>query len=509
MAILEASLARDLVIGVDCSTTASKAVVWDADGHAVAEGRCPLSIVSPRPGWHEQAADSWWAATSRALRQVAFQVDALRLAGLCVTHQRETFVPVDSEGVALRPGLLWMDERAGALLGALGERWGNERFHRLTGKRLSANLTIAKIAWLREHEPEVCARTAKYLDVGAFLNERLVGLCRTGWGSADPTGMFDMTTNTWARELVESIGVRSEQLPEAFPPGSVIGSVTETAARATGLPAGIPVITGVGDGQSGGLGVAITEPGQAYVALGTSVILGTFSERYVVDPAFRTMYGGQSGTYMLEAALLGGGYTVQWFMEKLGGSTSQETLDREASGLTPGSEGLMLVPYWNSVMGPYWDATASGIVVGWRSHHGKAHLYRAILEGIAFELRLNMTGVEKATARRVERLVAVGGGARSDLWCQIISDITGKPVARATATEAAALGAGILAAAATGIHPDVPRAAQAMTSFQPDLVLPDAQRHEQYTRLYEDVYRHLFPALQPYLAKLAANGPRR
>jgi sugar (pentulose or hexulose) kinase len=499
-------MTRDLVVGLDCSTTASKAIVWDAAGGALAEGRWPLPMTAPRPTWHEQAAEAWWEATCQALRQAVHSVDGPRLAALCITAQRETFVPVGGDGSPLRPGIVWMDERAGSLLPALEKSWGKDSFHRMTGKPLSANLTIAKIAWLRRHEPEIFSRAAKYLDVAAFLIGRLTGHFRTGWGSADPTGLFDMGRNAWAQSLLESIGVRTDQMPEALPPGAIVGRVTATAAHATGLPEGLPVVAGVGDGQSSGLGVGVTRPGEAYLALGTSVIAGTFSPHYVVDAAFRTMYGGLAGTFMLEAPLLGGGYTIQWFMERFAASADQETLEREAGQLPPGSEGLVLVPYWNSVLGPYWDVAASGVVVGWRGFHRPVHLYRAILEGIAFEQRLNITGVEAAIGRPIESLVAVGGGARSDLWCQTIADVTGKPVVRSSTTEAAALGAGVLAAAAAGLHPDVPRAARAMIRLLPEPLRPDPGRHEQYLRLYEDVYLHLFPALQPHLRRLAELG---
>ncbi len=497
---------RDLVVGVDCSTTASKAVAWDAEGNAVAQAHCPLPVQKPRPGWHEQPAESWWEATSRALRQLTSAVEPRRLAGLCLTHQRETFVPLDAAGGPLRPGILWLDERAGPLLSTLAESWAAEDFHRLTGKPLSANLTISKIAWLRKHEPELFERTAMYLDVGAFLIHRLTGLYRTGWGSADPTGLFDTAHHGWADRLLSAVGVRREQLPEALPPGAVVGEVTTSAGETTGLPAGLPVVAGVGDGQSGALGVDVTRPGQSSLALGTSVVAGTFSGRYLVDAAFRTTCGGVPGTHLLEAVVLGGGYTLQWFMEHFAGSRSQQDLEQEARRLAPGSEGLILVPYWNGVLGPYWDAAASGVVIGWRGSHRAAHLYRAILEGIAFELRLNTTGVEAAVGRPVERLVAVGGGARSDLWCQILADVSGKPVARSRTVEAAALGAGMLAAAATGLHPDVPAAARAMSHLEPDPLRPDGERHERYRHLYEDVYRSLFPALQPSLRRLAGQA---
>jgi xylulokinase len=466
-------------------------------------------MITPQPTWHEQSAESWWTATAQAIRQAVGPVDGGRLKALCIAHQRETFVPVDQQGRPLTNGILWMDERARELLPDLEQSFG-PGFHQQTGKHLSVNLTIAKIAWLKEHRPDVFVRTHKYLDVHAFLVQRLTGLYRTGWGCADPTGMFDMQHNRWAEALVEQVGIRLDQLPEVFPPGTVMGTVVPSAAEECGLPAGLPVVAGIGDGQASGLGVNITGPGEAYLSLGTSVISGVYSGEYVVDPAFRTMSGGVSGSYLLETVLLGGGYTLAWFMEKMAGRPGQDVAqlhdiyEQAASAVPPGSAGLVVVPYWNSVLGPYWDPAASGIVVGWRGTHQLPHLYRAILEGIAFEQRLYTMGVEKALGQSVSRYIAMGSGAQSDLWCQIIADVTNKPVFRAAAPDATALGAGILAAAAAGCYTDARQAAQKMTDILPRPLEPDPARHDLYSRLFEEVYRPLFPALQPYLDRLTS-----
>jgi sugar (pentulose or hexulose) kinase len=498
-----------LVLGLDCSTSACKAVVWDGRGNAVAMGQSPLALSIPQPTWHEQPAESWWTSTLQAIRQAVSQIDAKQLRALCIAHQRETFVPLDEHGQPLANGILWMDERARELLPGLEQTFGQEHFHRLTGKRLSVNLTIAKIAWLKEYRPDIFARTSKYLDVHAFLVHRLTGYYRTGWGCADPTGLFDLQNNAWAEILLQQVGIRLDQLPEVYPPGTVLGTVTPSAAQACGLPAGLPVVAGIGDGQASGLGVNITSPGEAYLSLGTSVISGTFSARYVFNPAFRTMTSGIPGTYLLETALLGGGYTLTWFLEKIAACPGQSAgqlqdfYDQAARAIPPGSAGLLVVPYWNGVLGPYWDPTASGIIAGWRGMHQLPHLYRAILEGLAFEQHLGTLGVEKALGQPVQRYIAIGGGAQSDLWCQIIADITNKPVFRAAATEAAALGAGILAATAAGCYPDARQAAQGMARLLPRPTEPDPSRHEFYNRLFEEVYRPLFPALQLYLDRLA------
>ena len=499
-----------LVLGLDSSTTACKANVWDCRGRSIAKGYSSLALLAPQPAWHEQPAESWWESMTHAIRQAVSQVGDRRLKALCIAHQRETFVPLDEHDRPLINGILWMDERARDLLPFLEQTLGRDKFHRLTGKRLSVNLTIAKIAWLKAHRADVFAQTRKYVDVHAFLVHRLTGSYRTSWGSADPTGLFDIQNNCWAESLLDQIDIRLDQLPEVYPPGTIIGSLIPAAAEACGLPVGLPVVAGIGDGQASGLGVNITSPGDAYLSMGTSVISGTFSDQYIFDPAFRTMTGGVPGSYLLETVQLGGGYTVAWFMEKIAGqpghdvASLQDFYDQAASAMPPGSAGLVVVPYWNSVLGPYWDPFASGIIVGWRGFHRLPHLYRAILEGVAFEQYLGTLGVEKALGKPVKRYIAMGGGAQSDLWCQIIADITDKPVYRATTTEAAALGAGILAATAVGCYANAREAAQEMTHILPQPLEPDTLEHAFYNRLFEEVYRPLFPALQLYLDRLAS-----
>lgn len=493
---------QDLVIGIDCSTTASKVIVWNIAGEAVAEGRCAIPLLMPQPAWHEQPAELWWTATAQALREAVSQVEPRRLAALCITHQRETFVPVDSNGQPLRNAIVWMDERCRSLLPELDRICDRDSVQRITGKPLSGNLSLAKIYWLKQNEAAVFERAFKFLDVHAFLVHKLTGYFRTGWGCVDPTGLFDMRTQSWADELIQAIGLRRDQLPDIFPTGDIIGKVTREAAVACGLPIGLPVVAGIGDGQAAALGANITQPTIASLSLGTSIVTGTLAETYLTDRAFRTTNSGLRNTFLLEAVILSGTYLINWFRDNFGSDHTTEALEEAIQGVPPGSAGLMLVPYWNSVMNPYWDAGASGIVVGWRGIHNSTHLYRSILEGIAFEIRLHMDGMQAALGTSIESFVAAGGGAHSATWCQIIADITGKSIVCSMTPEAAALGAGILAAQAVGLYPDVRAAAAAMTRIEPAPFVPDPARYAFYSRLYEQVYRHLFPALQSHLDRL-------
>lgn len=500
---------RTFLIGIDVSTTACKVVVWDQAGGVANTARAPLLVEMAKSGWHEQPAESWWRALCQALRKALRGIDPGRLAGLAIAHQRETFVPVDEQGRPLRNGILWMDERAGSLLPELAETLRLTAFHRITGKPLSGNLTLAKIAWLRRYEPEIFQHTRYYLEVHAYLVYCLTGKFATGWGCADPTGLFDIVKNCWAEEILQKMGLRPDQFPPAFPAGTHLGELSRGAARATGLPEGMPVFAGLGDGQAGGLGANICQNGTAYLTLGTSVVSGTFSNRYLVDPAFRTMVGGIPNTYLLETVLLGGTYTIDWLMHTILGkkgaslTRQRQVFEAELDRVPPGSAGLLLVPYWNSAMNPYWDASASGVILGLRGSHTPIQLYRAILEGIGFELRLEIEGVETALRHPIESLVVMGGGARSAGWCQIIADITGKPAVRLATEEAAALGAGILVAAGSGLYTDIAQAAQAMSRRSPEGFLPNPERCQYYQQVYTDVYRSIYPALRQPMARLA------
>jgi len=499
---------RDLIIGIDSSTTACKAVVFDIHGQTVSIGREALPLLKPQPAWHEQPVESWLHAAQTALQQALAQVDKNRLAGVSIATQRETFAVAAEDGTPLDNALVWMDERARDCLDEIDQVYGKQRVHQETGKPLSANLSLAKLVWMKAHHPEWFQKPLRVLDVHASLAHYLTGRYATSWGCADPMGLFDMRHNTWHTEMTSALGLDNLLFPDAYPVGALVGQITPQAAEATGLPEGLPLFAGLGDGQAAGVGVCTVQPGEAYLNLGTAVVSGAYSESYQVDPAFRSMYGGVPGSYTFETVLLGGTYTVTWFMENFarGNSEAQpsvEMLEAEAAQLPPGAQGLVLVPYWNSAMNPYWDASASGIVAGWRGIHGRAHLYRAILEGIALEQRLHTLGVERALEQPINRYIAVGGGARSPLWRQIVADSTGKAVYQAEAPEASALGAGILAAAGCGLYPSVLAAAQAMTRILPEPTLPDAERGAFYQRLYDEVYRHLYPALQPALHRLA------
>jgi sugar (pentulose or hexulose) kinase len=491
----------DAVIGLDCGTSSAKALALDGEGNLLGSGKAGISLSNPAPSRYEQDPEDWWTASCAAVRDAARAVGPERVVALSISHQRETFVPVDEEGRALRPAILWMDGRAGDLLPGLRGKLGDEAFRNMTGKALSGNLTFAKIAWLARKEPELYKRTAAFLDVHAYLALRLTGRAVTGWGSADPTGMFDMGKVAWSNSILSSIDLDSSLLPDALAPGKPIGILTDEAASACGLKSGVLLVTGLGDGQAAGLGCGVVGSGESYLSLGTSVVSGTYSPSFIADRAFRTSFGGVPGSYFLETVILCGAQSLSWFMATFGSGMTEADISSEAARLRLGSEGIVFLPYLNAAMNPYWDEGATGVLAGLQSGHGRAHIYRAILEGIAFEQRLHTEGVETALSRagaedvRIERYVVGGGGSTNELWMKIIADVTGRRLHRARSEEAAALGAGILAAGASGIHMDVASATRAMAGRNESAILPDPEAHEAYTRIYEEAYVGIYPSL--------------
>jgi xylulokinase len=500
---------KDLVIGIDSSTTACKAIAWDKHGRAAAESRATYPMFSPAPNRYEQRADDWWTALCQVVRDVASQVGAGRVAAVCVTNQRETFVPVDDKGSSVRNAIVWLDDRSRKELRDLDAIYGLDKVQDLTGKGPSTVQPISKLIWLQKYEPEVIRRTYKFVEAHAFLVYRLTGRWATSLASADPMGVVDMRRGDWAADLINALGIRLDQFVEIVPPGSIIGELSALAAEETGLPAGTPLVAGGGDGQCAGLGANITAPGKAYLNLGTAMVSGAHADAYVADRAFRTLCSPIHGAFVPEEVLPAGTFTVSWFVEQFGPDmrglslplSAEEVLEVAAAKLPPGSLGLMLVPYWGGVMPPFWDPAATGIMVGWSGAHRREHFYRAVLEGIAYEHRLAMDHIAQAIGVPFHEFILMGGGSRSALWCQIVADVTGQHVTRAGSAEATNLGAAILAAAAMGWYPSVREAADAMTttgrSFE-----PNEKTHHIYDQLYREVYVNLYPALQTSLDKL-------
>ena len=490
----------EIVVGVDSSTTATKAISWDSSGKNIAEGSSPIRLFSPQPNYYEQNPDDWWHSMAESLQKLTYQIDKERITALSIANQRETFVGLNKHGKPVRPAIIWLDERCKTIVDKFAAIIGEDRIHQITGKPKDYAPVVYRLAWMKENEKVLFRKVAKFCDVHTYLVYKLTGHYKTSWASADPMGIFDLENKTWSQEILNQLNITPQQLPEVYCPGTVLGYVTKAAAEATGLRTGTKIIAGGGDGQVAGLGVNAVTPERAYLNLGTAVVSGTFAKNYLIDRSFRTMACCSEEGYYCETSLRSGTFLVDWFIQQVlkidpvMKPDIYRQLEEEAEQIEPGSEGLMILPYWNAVMNPYWDPDARGCIIGLSSGHHRGHVYRAILEGIAMEQALATEAVEKATNEKTKEFAVIGGGARSKLWRQIIADATGIKVLNMSSDEASSLGAGISAAVAAGWFPSFREAAASMVQVK-GITEPDPQNADRY-HIQLSEYKKLYPAIR-------------
>ena len=469
------SPAGDLVVGLDSSTQSTKAIAWTRGGEAVAEGRAPIPMAMPAPGFVEQDVEDWWRAACDALRALTSQVDPTRIAGLAISNQRETVAFVDDELKATRPAIVWLDERATEEIPLLTTAFGAERLHAISGKPPDVTPVVYRLSWLRRHEP-AALEASRILDVHGFLSGRLTGRPTASWTSADPFGLFDIEAKSWSEAILTQLALSAEHFAELARPGTCIGEVTAEAARETGLAPGTAVFAAGGDGQCAGLGVDAVRPGLVYLNLGTAIITGAWSQTPRIGPSWRTMTSPTGDGYFLEGCQRAGAFFINWFVDTFAGGRNDPgvfaRLEAAAAALPVGSEGVTVCPYLSGVMDPHWDPQARAGFLGLAAGHGIGHLYRASLEALTLETARCVAAMAE-DGLAPERILAVGGGANSALWLRMIADATGLPIALSESLEASSLGAAMSAAVGLGWFDGFAAAAETM-SRSGATVLPDA-----------------------------------
>ncbi len=496
---------RDLVIGVDASTTAVKAIAFTRSGEALIECRDAYPMQTPHPGHYEQNPGDWWNALCGALRELSAAIDPKRIAGIAITHQRETFALLDEKGEAIRPAILWLDERARTQVADLSKQFGRDQIRDWTGKPPDPTPALYSLVWLTEHEPEAISTASVLVDAGAYLHLKLTGKAISATASADPLGILDLQSKTWRPELVAAAGLTMDQLPGLADPGALIGDVTAAAAKACGLAEGTPVFAAAGDGQANSLGLGVCKEGQACFSLGSGVVSGMYSNGFRSSDAFRTLIAPSGKGYLLETVLRSGMQLVEWVVRTTGSASAPE-LEKLAFNVAAGSDGLLLLPYFAGVMSPFWDDTARGAMLGLSLSHEPKHIFRAAIEGIALEQALATDAMETAIGQRATMLIASGGGTNSKLLMTILASVLQRPVAVSPVKEAAALGAAMLAATGAGWFADAHHASAAMCQAAEHSVEPDGRLIGPYARL-NSIYRDYYRTIQPIQAALAAPLP--
>jgi xylulokinase len=491
-------------LGIDTSTTASKALLVDENGAVVAVASSPHTVQTPRPLWSEQEPQEWWTAVAAAIRAVlkTSGVDAQQIAAVGLTGQMHGLVLLDERGNVLRPAILWNDQRCQSQCDEIHRRIGKERFIQITGNVALTGFTAPKILWVQENEPDIFARARQVLLPKDYIRYRLTG--EYGMDKADGAGtvLFDLKRRDWSPEVLDALEIDPTWMPPTFEGPAFTGQVTAEAAVITGLKAGTPVAAGGGDQAAQAVGVGAVEPGVVALTVGTSgVVFATTPEPYI-EPEGRlhAFCHAVPGRWHFMGVMLSAAGSLQWYRDTLAPRMSFDELVAEAANVPVGSEGLQFLPYLTGERTPHPDPLARGAFIGLTVRHGRAHMTRAVLEGVSFGLKDSFTLIQNAGLGEISQVRASGGGVKSALWRQILASVLEAELVTVNATEGAAYGAALLAGVGAGRWPGVVSACQAAVTLTGS-TQPDAAEIEPYREAY-GVYQELYPALKATFSKL-------
>jgi xylulokinase len=489
------------LLGIDVSTTATKALLVDDDGRVVAARSSAYPLSTPRPLWAEQDPRLWWAAAQESISAVlaAAGVGAPAVAAVGLTGQMHGLVLLDDAGEVLRPAILWNDQRAARQCDQMRERLGLARLVAVTGNDAFPGFTAPKLLWVREHEPDVYRRVRRVLLPKDYVRYRLTGAFATDRAGAGGTLLLDLASRDWSSELLEAFDLPLDWLPPTHEGTEVTGRVTAEAAGATGLAAGTPVVAGGGDQAAQAVGVGAVEPGVVALTLGTSGVVFASADRPLAEPSGRlhAFPHAVPGRWHVMGVMLSAAGSLQWYHDVIASRDEDlyDELIEEASGVEPGSEGLVFLPYLSGERTPHADPKARGAFVGLTLKHGRGHLTRSVLEGVAYGLRDNLELMEDVGLGGVAEVRLSGGGARSATWRQILADVLGVDLVSVKVTEGAAFGAALLAGVGAGVWPSAGAACGAAVELG-TATRPEPDRHALYGSLYERFRAH-YPALKP------------
>jgi sugar (pentulose or hexulose) kinase len=508
------------LLALDVGTQSARAIVFDAHGHMLAKAQHVFdpSYVSPQPGWAEQDPEVYWDGLAHCCAELwrGGAVQPGEISGVSLTTQRATMICVDGAGEVLRPAILWLDQRRSTRPPPMGPLW-NTAFKLAGASDLIDNLQAqAEANWLAQHEPALWKQTGKFLFLSGWLLHRMCGEYIDSTASQVGYVPFDYKRHAWeapSNFKWKAIALTPSQLPRLMPPGTKLGTLQRLAADKLGLPVGLPIIAAAADKACEVLGSGVLEPDIAHLSFGTTATINTSQPKYVevqrMLPAYPAAVPGHFNT---EMQIFRGFWMVSWFKREF--AQREETLARERDieteslfddlirSVPPGSMGLTLQPYWTpGVRDP--GPEGKGAIIGFGDVHTRAHLYRAMIEGLVYGLRAGRDQIEKRTGQRIHLLRVSGGGSQSDAAMQVTADVFGLPAERPAIHETSALGAAMNCAVGLGVHADYASAVRAMcrvgSRFEPD---PDARKT--YDALYREVYLPLYPRLRPLYRRIRA-----
>jgi xylulokinase len=497
-------LTRRYFLGIDTSTTSSKALLMDESGGVAGVASSPHTLQTPRPLWSEQNPQEWWQAVSTSIRDVLARahIRGEQVAAVGLTGQMHGLILLDQHGQVLRPAILWNDQRTQQQCDEIHERIGRERFIQISGNVALTGFTAPKILWVKENEPDVYAQARHVLLPKDYIRYMLTGEYAMDKADGAGTVLFDLRLRDWSPELLQALEIKTEWMPRTFEGPEFTGKVTEAAASITGLKIGTPVAAGGGDQAAQAVGVGAVQPGIVGLTVGTSGVVFATTPTALIEPEGRlhAFCHAVPGMWHFMGVMLSAAGSLQWYRDTLAPNTSFDDLLREAEAAPAGSDGLQFLPYLSGERTPHPDPLARGAFVGFTLRHNRAHMTRAVLEGVSFGLKDSFTLIQNAGLGTIRQIRASGGGIRSAFWRKILASVLEAELVTVNTTEGAAYGSALLAAVGAGAWPDVVTACnEAIKITGRDE--PDANQVGVY-RAAHPIYQELYPALKPSFWKM-------
>ena len=487
------------LLGIDVGTTGVKVLLIDEKGGIVARGSKEYSLFTPKIGWAEQNPFDWEKATVEAIRDVLkiSKINAAEIKGIGLSGQMHGAVFLDKKGSVLRPAILWCDQRTGEEGREINEIVGEKKVLELTSNPVLTGFTAPKILWVRKHQPEIYARTAKILLPKDYIRYKLTGEFATEVSDASGTSLFNVRERRWSKEMLSKLKIESSLLPPVYESEKVSGKINKKTAEETGLKQGTPVVGGAGDQAAGALGNGIVEEGIVSSTIGTSGVIFAYSKNPETDRLGRvhTFCHAVENAWHIMGVMLSAGGSLRWFRDNFSNLSSYKILSEKAEKIPVGSEGLTFLPYLTGERTPHKDPNAKGGFFGLTVRHKKEHFIRSIMEGVVFGLKDSLE-ILKELKIEIKEVRASGGGANSSLWCQMQADIFNKKVVKTNIKEAPAYGVALLAGVSSGIFKNIREACKktikVVATMEP--IPKNVRRYEKYYR----IYRSLYPALKPF-----------
>ncbi len=498
---------RPYILAHDLGTTGNKASLFNSSGVSVASAHESYPTAYTQPNWAEQDPGDWWQAVKKSTRALldSSGISPSDVAAVSFSGMMNGALAVDKQGTPLRTAIIWADQRATDEAAFLARTCGAKEVYRRTGHRPGASYTAAKMLWVQRNQPDLYAQTYQFLQAKDYIAFRLSGVFATDYSDASSTNLFDLEQLDWATDLIQAVGLDLRRLPPAHPSETVIGKVTPEAAAETGLLAGTPVVIGGGDGACATVGAGSVAPGDAYNYIGSSSWIAVTAEEPLYDPEMRTFtfVHLDPKLYFPTGTMQSAGGAYDWFerlLRREGEDKIYAELEAAAAGVDPGSKGLIFLPYLIGERSPYWNPHARGVFAGLTMSHGRGEMARAVLEGVAFNLRM-ILDVFQERGKWIQAMRLIGGGARNAPWRQILADVYGLPVLLPRLlTEATSLGAAIAGGVGVGLYPDY-RVAQEFVRVE-EAEKPAPERQEQYTALYA-LFKKTYDTLEPIFDELS------